>query len=90
MDIKKKNIYMPNIKRGQDAACWFQILKLNNRAYGLNKALSYYRRYNTSVSANKLVAVRRTWNIYRNVEKIPLYKSIYYFINYGINGIKKS
>ena len=88
-NIKKKNIYMPNIKRGQDAACWFQILKLNNRAYGLNKALSYYRRYNTSVSANKLVAVKRTWNIYRNVEKFGIIKSSYYFVFYLTNAILK-
>ncbi len=60
-------------------------------AHGINEVLALYRKSSNSLSGNKIKAAMWTWNIYRN-RKIPrkyFYKAIYYFINYGINGIKK-
>ena len=76
--------------RHEDYVLWLSILKRGYIAYGIDDVLAQYRKSLTSLSGNKLKSAMWTWNIYRNVEKIPLYKSIYYFINYGINGIKKS
>ncbi|MGX4598600.1 glycosyltransferase family 2 protein [Faecalimicrobium sp. JNUCC 81] len=76
--------------RHEDYVLWLAILKSGHVAYGLNEVLALYRKSSTSLSGNKVKSAMWTWNIYRNVEKIPLHKSIYYFINYGINGIKKS
>ena len=73
----------------EDYILWLSILKNNNKAYGLNDVLSSYRKSNDSISHNKIKAASWTWNIYRNIEKLPLLKSIYYFINYGINGSMK-
>lgn len=87
--IDKKLFEMPNIKRGQDAATWWKILKNGYKIYGLDENLAYYRVGNNSLSSNKLKAVKRTWNLYRNVEKFNLLKSSYYFCFYAINAIKK-
>ena len=76
--------------RHEDYVLWLSILKRGYIAYGIDDVLAQYRKSLTSLSGNKLKSAMWTWNIYRNIEKIPLYKSIYYFINYGINGIKKS
>ncbi|HBG5344834.1 TPA: glycosyltransferase family 2 protein [Clostridioides difficile] len=76
--------------RHEDYVLWLSILKRGHIAHGINEVLALYRKSSNSLSGNKIKAAMWTWNIYRNIEKIPLYKAIYYFINYGINGIKKS
>lgn len=87
--IDKKLFEMPNIKRGQDAATWWNILKSGYKIYGLDEKLSYYRVGNASLSSNKFKAIKRTWNLYRKVEKFNLLKSSYYFCFYAFNASKK-
>ncbi|MGE7367137.1 glycosyltransferase family 2 protein [Desemzia incerta] len=81
---------MPLVRKGQDTATWLKLLKgpIEN-AYGLNNVLSSYRKVKGSISDDKLSALKRTWNTYRNIEKLPLPKAIYYFIWYVWNAIKK-
>ena len=87
--LKKEDIYMPNVKRGQDTATWWKILKKINYAYGLDEVLSYYRISNNSLSSNKITALKRTWNLYRNVEHFSFVKSLYYFTIHLFFAIKK-
>lgn len=87
--LKKDDIYMPNVKRGQDTATWWKILKRIDYAYGLDEALSYYRRTNDSLSANKMIALKRTWNLYRNVEHLNFISSLYNFIFYCSNALRR-
>lgn len=87
--LSKEDIYMPNIKRGQDTATWWKVLKKIKYAYGLNEVLSYYRRTNDSLSANKLTALKRTWNLYRNVEHLNILSSFYNFCWYCFNAVRR-
>ena len=87
--LTKKDIEMPNLKRGQDAATWWQVLKKIDKAYGINEVLFYYRRDASSLSANKFKALKRTWYLYRKIEKFNVVKSFYYFCFYVFNAIKK-
>ena len=87
--LTKEDVYMPNVRRGQDTATWWKILKKIDYAYGLNEVLSYYRRTNESLSANKITALKRTWNLYRNVEKLGLISSCYNFCWYCINAVRR-
>lgn len=87
--LKKNDILMPNVRKGQDTATWWKILKEINYAYGFNEILSFYRRSPNSLSANKLKALKRTWYLYRNIEKLSLIKSTYCFVIYCYNAIKK-
>lgn len=80
---------MPLIRKGQDTATWLKILKNYEYAYGINENLANYRLVKRSISSNKIGALKRTWNTYRNVEKLSLIKSCYVFICYIINAIKK-
>ena len=86
--LKKDNIYMPLIRRGQDTATWWKVLKLGITAYGMDDVLSVYRVGNSSLSSNKFRALKRTWNLYK-LEDIPLFKRIHYFNCYVINAIKR-
>lgn len=87
--LSKEDIYMPNVRRGQDTATWWKILKKIDFAHGLNEVLSFYRRTDESLSANKITALKRTWNLYRNVEKLNIFSSFYNFCWYCFNAIKR-
>ena len=81
-------MYMPNIKKGQDTLCWWRILKNGIVAYGMKEVLAVYRVGEKSLSSNKFLAIKRTWDLY-GYENIVFIKKIYYFINYAINAIKR-
>ena len=80
---------MPLVKRGQDTATWLQILRNEKYAYGIQKDLVNYRLVGDSLSSNKIKALKRTWNTYRNVEKLNIFKCSYVFCFYVYNAIKK-
>ncbi len=87
--LPKENIYMPDIRRGQDTATWWKVLKKIKYAFGMDEVLSYYRRVENTLSSNKIIALKRTWNLYRNTEKFNFFISLYYFIWYIFNAIKR-
>ncbi len=83
-------LYMPDIPKGQDYALWLKILKKCSFAHGLNERLALYRVRSSSISRNKLAKAKYQWKIYRDIEKLPLFKSIYYFFNYAYHGFIKN
>ena len=80
---------MPNIKSSHDMALWLLILKRGFNAYGLNEVLAKYRLVSTSNTAKKYKAILDVWKVYRDIEKINLIKSSWYFVNYIFHAIKK-
>lgn len=86
--LTKEDIYMPNIRRGQDYGAWYKILKKIDKAYGINEVLSIYRVGNKSLSSNKLKAIKRTWHLYK-MENISFFKRIYYLICHIYYAIKR-
>lgn len=87
--LGKELIEMPNVRKGQDTATWWKILKTGEKAYGLNENLSVYRRSSHTLSSNKISALKRTWNLYRNVENLNFICSLYNYCMYIINAIKR-
>jgi len=82
-------VYMPLILRRQDYGLWLKILKKIDKAYCLDESLAVYRTRKNSISSNKFKASQYQWKIYREVEKLNIFTSIYYFISYAYNGFKK-
>jgi glycosyltransferase involved in cell wall biosynthesis len=83
----------------EDYALWLAILRRMFRdrgsvarktVIGINEVLAYYRIHSRSVSRNKLRAAAMQWAVYRQVEKLSLLKSIYYFAHYAYHGYKKA
>ncbi|HFU3805249.1 TPA: glycosyltransferase family 2 protein [Streptococcus suis] len=87
--LTKEQISMPDVRKGQDTATWWKILKVTGYAYSINEVLSLYRRTSHSLSADKLAAVKRTWNLFRKVEGLSLLQAIVPFCGYVINAIKR-
>lgn len=86
--LTKEEIYMPNVKN-EDTATWWKILRHGYVAYGLNQILSFYRRSSKTRSSNKLKSLRNTWILYRKVEQLSMLTSIYNFLYYVFNAIKR-
>lgn len=86
--LTKKDIYMPDIKRGQDTACWWRILKKGVTAFAIKEPLSIYRVEGKTLSSNKFKALKRTWLIYKR-ENLSFFKRIFCFFCYVFNAIKR-
>jgi len=86
--MNKDLIYFPNVK-SEDTANWWSILKQGYIAYGFDEVTYYYRRSTKSLSANKLEAIKRIWNLYRKQEKLGILYSGYNFCFYVFNTVKK-
>jgi len=83
-------VYMPNIIKRQDYGLWLKILKDGCLAIGLYDSYVYYRVRKGSVSGNKILAAKYHWKILREVAELPIYRAARYFLDYAINGIKKT
>ena len=74
----------------EDYILWLDILKRGYVARNTNTVEALYRVRENSVSSNKLRTLSWQWDIYRNVEKIGLFRSSYYFFNYAYRAFKKA
>ncbi len=86
--------YMPDIRKRQDYGLWLALLKDAERrshpaAVGIDEPLMLYRVRAQSVSSNKLSAARYQWRIYRELERLSLWRSFYCFAHYAILGAIK-
>lgn len=86
--ISKSMILMPEVE-SEDTATWWKILKAGYRAYGLNRPLTLYRRSAGTLSSDKKRAVKRIWNLYRNVEGLGVFKSAYCFVFYAFHAVAR-
>ena len=86
--IPKDLLQMPEVK-SEDTALWWKVLRNNYLAYGLDENLVKYRRVGKSLSSNKLEAIRRIWNLYRNVEGLGLFASLYNFSFWALRAVAR-
>lgn len=80
-------VLMPSVRKRQDFGLWLRLLKMTPRAYGIQEPLALYRMRGDSISANKKSAAMHTWRLYRDVEKLSLGASLWYFSHYAIRGV---
>lgn len=90
-DTKKLGkIYMPLIRKRQDLGLWLRILKKEPYAYGIDQVLAKYQLRSGSISANKFLAAKFTWRLYRKVEGLGFLAAGYYFLHYSVNGVLRT
>ncbi|MFC0308282.1 glycosyltransferase family 2 protein [Gallibacterium trehalosifermentans] len=87
-----ENKYFPQIKH-EDYQFFLNILKEGycsiNYSNNIESLCRVCLKLNGSVSSNKIKSALWTWNIYYKYQKLGIIKSIFYFVCYVINGIKK-
>lgn len=84
--ISKELLEMPVIK-SEDTALWWRVMRMGYTAYGLDENLVKYRRPGSSLSSNKLEAVRRIWNLYRKAEGLGIVNSIWHFCFWAVRAV---
>ena len=80
---------MPSIRSSHDMALWLLIMKRGFIAYGFNENLAKYRIVSSSNTSDKWAAAKDVWRVYRNLEKLSFFYSIWCFLNYAFNAIIK-
>lgn len=86
--IEKSLLEMPCIK-SEDTASWWKILRTGVTAYGLDENLVVYRRAGNSLSSNKLEALRRIWNLYRQAAELSVFASVCHFVPWAYRAVKR-
>lgn len=88
--ITKKDIMMPNYPIGEETATWWKLLRMHGDAYGIQEVLSYYRRgTGDTLSSNKFKAMKWRWRLYRQHEKLGLFRSMVNFYHYAIYAVQR-
>lgn len=87
--IGKEKLRMPTIK-SEDTALWWRVLREEKcLAYGLDENLVKYRRSGKTLSSNKLEAVRRIWNLYRQAEGLGVVTSLWNCMFWAARAVKR-
>jgi teichuronic acid biosynthesis glycosyltransferase TuaG len=80
---------MPMIRSSHDMALWLELMKRGFKAYGIDEVLASYRLVSSSNSANKFQAAEDVWHVYRDIEKLSFFYSIYNLTGYTFHAIRK-
>lgn len=75
---------VPNIKKRNDYALWLQMLKKEKYIYGIPEILMQYRVRSNSISRNKLNLIKYQWQLYREIEKLSVFRSMFHICWWGI------
>lgn len=86
---KVGKVYCQHIHH-EDYVLWLSILKQGYKAINTNSVTALYRVRDNSVSSNKLKVLSWQWYILRNVEELPLPRTMYYFVHYAVKGLLKA
>ena len=69
---------VPNIRKRNDDALWLQMLKKEKYIWGMPDVLMKYRIRKNSISSNKFKVIKYHWELYRNIEKLSIPRSIFH------------
>ena len=83
-DVSKMGKFqVPNIRKRNDDALWLAMLKKEKYIYGWNEVLMKYRLRNNSISRNKWSLVKYTWKLYRDIENLSVFTSVWHICWWG-------
>lgn len=74
---------VPNIRKRSDDALWLQILRQEPYIWGLKETLVKYRVRGKSLSSNKFTLVKYHWKLYREIEHMNVFSSVYHIVLWG-------
>lgn len=91
-DAERCGVFFYNEAMGSlrdDYVYWLEMLKKIDYAYGNPKILVDYRMSKSSVTGNKKKVIIPQWNVLRKVEKLPIYKCVYYICCWAVISFMK-
>lgn len=76
----------------EDYVLWLSLSKKSAgdpSMIGIDKSLVSYRKHEGGISSGKSKAALNQWRVYRDIEGLSMVSSIFYFLHYALNGLKK-
>lgn len=83
-----REFYMCRDDLHEDYILWLRILQKYSKVYGINAPLLKSRMSESGKSRNKIKSARMHFGVYRYMG-IGIFRSLYYFLFYVMNGIRK-
>ena len=78
-DVSKMGKFeVPNIRKRNDDALWLQMLKKEKYIWGMEDVLMRYRIRTNSLSNNKLKVIKYHWILYREIEHLNVFRSLFH------------
>ena len=69
---------VPDIRKRNDDALWLKMLKKEPYIWGMTDVLTGYRVRRGSISSNKLELIRYHWILYRKIEHLSAFRSLFH------------
>ena len=69
---------VPDIRKRNDDALWFQMYKVEKYCYGLDEILAHYRIRKGSISSNKVQLIKYHWKLYREICHLSVIRSVFH------------
>ena len=89
VDQEKTGPLFMETNRHEDYALWLKIVRQGHLAVGVDEDLAFYRIVPTGRAARKDVNLVRRWHVYRDLEKLSIPLSCYYFLCYVMITVTK-
>lgn len=83
-----REFYMSHDELHEDYILWLKVLKKYGKAYGIDEPLLKCRLSEGGKSRNKIKSAKMQFGVYRYMG-FGVVKSIYYFVQYAVNGFRK-
>ncbi|HEL1949140.1 TPA: glycosyltransferase family 2 protein [Streptococcus suis] len=80
---------VPNIRKRNDDALWLKMLKVEPYIYGMPDVLMQYRIRKNSISSNKVDLIKYHWKLYRDIEHLSIFRSVFHVLAWGIIKVLK-
>lgn len=90
-ELGKQYFLLPSPKAREDYILWLRLSKVlqQGKLVGITQPLTTYRKHIGGISSKKSRAAINQWRVYREIEKLHFLPSVFYFVHYTINGLKK-
>ena len=90
IDRKKTGTFeMPLIRSSHDMALWLELMKRGFEAHGIDEVMASYRLVSSSNTANKFEAAGDVWHVYREIEQLSFFYSLFNFAGYIYHALMK-
>ena len=80
---------VPNIRKRNDDALWLQMLKKEKYIWGMPEVLMRYRIRKNSISSKKSDLIKYHWYLYRKIEHLNFFRSVFHICYWGFLKIFK-
>jgi len=88
-DVRKVGKYYFKNIHHEDYAFWLSVLKSGYTARSTQTVTALYRVRDDSVTSSKFRIVPWQWIVYREVEHISFFRSMYYYMFYAVKALRK-